>query len=130
MGDLEPVGIISAPYIYVFAWHFVSGVPVALTLLWPTWTRLWTLRLILWFLCDTWTAVAFQVQTMLVVIVIAPRAFVAEPWRLLGLGLLLDYGHGRCDNAFFNSLPSCLRSYGAIAHHLDPSQGAVEGQRK
>jgi hypothetical protein len=42
----------------------------------------------------TLTAVAFQVQTKLVGVIVID-AFVAEPWRSLGLGLLLDqYGHG------------------------------------
>jgi hypothetical protein len=47
--------------------------------------------------------------------------FVAEPWRdwrRLGLGPLWAYGHG--SDAFFHSLPSCLRFCGSIAHHLDP----------
>jgi hypothetical protein len=35
---------------------------------------------------------AFQVQTKLVAIIVI-AAFVAEPWGLLGLGPLLDYGH-------------------------------------
>jgi hypothetical protein len=34
---------------------------------------------------------AFQVQTKLVAIIVI-AAFVAEPWSLLGLGPLLDYG--------------------------------------
>jgi len=64
--------------------------------------------------------VAFQVQTKLLAVIVIV-AFVAEPWHLLGLEPLLDYGPWkRRGDAFFNSLPSCLRFYGSIAHHLDP----------
>lgn len=105
MGDLQPAGTISEPYIYrrlalcpLWHWH-----------LWPTWTStVDAARLILWFLCHTWTAVAFQVQKMLVAVIVI-AAFVAELWRLLGLGLvLLDYDHGNAAVTLsFNSLPWC-----------------------
>jgi hypothetical protein len=49
--------------------------------------------LILWvFLVTLGLGWAFQVQTKLVAIIVI-AAFVAEPWALLGLGPLLDYGH-------------------------------------
>jgi hypothetical protein len=101
MGDLQPAGTISEPYIYrrlalcpLWHWH-----------LWPTWTS--TVDAALKFVVSL-TAVAFQVQKKLVAVIVI-AAFVAELWRLLGLGLVpLDYDQGNAAVTLsFNSLPWC-----------------------